>query len=420
MKPWNRVTPSPNFLLTLSFYMRTKTSTTQQCILYSTKSNTTTAFANNRESSSKQPVSVNAKRQDILRERWSRLPIPRENLQLRLATLDDRDQVLSIEPDIHYGLDYLPDYYEYIVSSQHRTGIVTVDKASNRVLSFGYAIVNHEGRNLSYGGGRTVKDFRAYSLAARSSQALFEMLKPRLHPVVMCCGVYSLPTYTRRYFDQLGGDLTTRVVLLNQQLGFECSADYLAALANRFATGPSSSLEEPHLVSNPVDFLCSESVCSSTENRLLKPQQYILVAKEPLTISRGNLLIWRKFLHQVMASYSEPGLVPTGEVTGVSIANWTSVPVGGLHLVLNIYCRTESDAVGHLAGQLRTAVSRLRLSDPQRHRLYISAFVPSHLLFNETLSGLRLHPLLRDLPHSYSPKLACDARIVAWSPGTFV
>uniref|UniRef100_A0A1I8IS79 Staygreen domain-containing protein n=1 Tax=Macrostomum lignano TaxID=282301 RepID=A0A1I8IS79_9PLAT len=391
MKPWNRVTPSPNFLLSLSFYIRTKTSTTQQCILYSTNSNTTTAFVNNSESSSKQPVSVNAKRQDILRDRWSRLPIPRENLQLRLATLDDRDQVLSIEPDIHYGLDYLPDYYEYIVSSQHRSGIVTVDKASNRVLSFGYAIVNHEGRNLSYAGGRTVKDFRAYSLAARS--------------------VISI---------SWGGDLTTRVVLHNQQLGFECSADYLAALANRFATGPSYSLEEPHLVSNPVDFLCSESVCSSTENRLFKPQQYILVAKEPLTFSRGNLLIWRKFLHQVMASYSEPGLVPTGEVTGVSIANWTSVPVGGLHLVLNIYCRTESDAVEHLAGQLRMAVSRLRLSDPQRHRLYISAFVPSHLLFNETLTGLRLHPLLRDLPHSYSPKLACDARIVAWSPGTFV
>uniref|UniRef100_A0A1I8F2W4 Uncharacterized protein n=1 Tax=Macrostomum lignano TaxID=282301 RepID=A0A1I8F2W4_9PLAT len=35
MKPWNRVTPSPNFLLSLSFYIRTKTSTTQQCILYS-------------------------------------------------------------------------------------------------------------------------------------------------------------------------------------------------------------------------------------------------------------------------------------------------------------------------------------------------------------------------------------------------
>uniref|UniRef100_A0A1I8FKB7 GDSL esterase/lipase n=1 Tax=Macrostomum lignano TaxID=282301 RepID=A0A1I8FKB7_9PLAT len=351
-------------------------------------------------------------------------------------------------------------------------------------FSFGYAIVNHEGRNLSYAGGRTVKDFRAYS----------------------------------RYFDfELGGDLTTRVVLRNQQLGFECSADYLAALANRFATGPSSSLEEPHLVSNPVDFftvgglhlvlniycrtesdavghLAGQLRTAVSRLRLSDPQRHRLyisafvpfapVFNETLGLrlhaadsgicrnsyspklacdaphiclrnrdeggrnlsfgggrtvagvrdfglmsyaTRALLEHLQPRLHSlagccaVMASYSEPGPGPTGEVTGVSIANWTSstgwrAPPGAEHLL--------PDRIGRSRNiwpvSYETAVSRLRLSDPQRHRLYISAFVPSHLLFNETLSGLRLHPLLRDLPHSYSPKLACDARIGAWSPGAYV
>uniref|UniRef100_A0A1I8IR97 Macro domain-containing protein n=1 Tax=Macrostomum lignano TaxID=282301 RepID=A0A1I8IR97_9PLAT len=250
-----------------------------------------------------------------LEEKFKKFPIPKENLQFRLATLADKAEVLKIEPDIHYGLDYMQDYYDEIIRHDDRYGIVAVDTVNNKILTFAYAIVNEGGRNLSFGGGRTVAGVRDFGLMSYATRALLEHLQPRLHSLAGCCGVYSLP---------------------------------------------------------------------------------------------------------VMASYSEPGPGPTGEVTGVSIANWTSVPVGGLHLVLNIYCRTESDAVEHLAGQLRTAVSRLRLSDPQRHRLYISAFVPSHLLFNETLSGLRLHPLLRDLPHSYSPKLACDARIGAWSPGAYV
>uniref|UniRef100_A0A1I8H932 INTEIN_C_TER domain-containing protein n=1 Tax=Macrostomum lignano TaxID=282301 RepID=A0A1I8H932_9PLAT len=329
-----------------------------------------------------------------LEEKFKKFPIPKENLQFRLATLADKAEVLKIEPDIHYGLDYMQDYYDEIIRHDDRYGIVAVDTVNNKILTFAYAIVNEGGRNLSFGGGRTVAGVRDFGLMSYATRALLEHLQPRLHSLAGCCGVYSLPVYNRKFFENRQHLL--KVVLHNQQLGFECTADYWENLATRFAASEPRQ-GEPVPVSDPVQFLSSESVCSSTENRLFKPDQHILIAKESL-----------------------PGLVPTGEVTGVSIANWTSVPVGGLHLVLNIYCRTESDAVGHLAGQLRTAVSRLRLSDPQRHRLYISAFVPSHLLFNETLSGLRLHPLLRDLPHSYSPKLACDARIGAWSPGAYV
>uniref|UniRef100_A0A1I8IGQ5 INTEIN_C_TER domain-containing protein n=1 Tax=Macrostomum lignano TaxID=282301 RepID=A0A1I8IGQ5_9PLAT len=313
-----------------------------------------------------------------LEEKFKKFPIPKENLQFRLATLADKAEVLKIEPDIHYGLDYMQDYYDEIIRHDDRYGIVAVDTVNNKILTFAYAIVNEGGRNLSFGGGRTVAGVRDFGLMSYATRALLEHLQPRLHSLAGCCGVYSLPVYNRNFFENRQHLL--KVVLHNQQLGFECTADYWENLATRFAASEPRQ-GEPVPVSDPVQFLSSESV---------------------------------------MASYSEPGPGPTGEVTGVSIANWTSVPVGGLHLVLNIYCRTESDAVEHLAGQLRTAVSRLRLSDPQRHRLYISAFVPSHLLFNETLSGLRLHPLLRDLPHSYSPKLACDARIGAWSPGAYV
>ncbi|PAA49235.1 hypothetical protein BOX15_Mlig026550g3, partial [Macrostomum lignano] len=352
-----------------------------------------------------------------LEEKFKKFPIPKENLQFRLATLADKAEVLKIEPDIHYGLDYMQDYYDEIIRHDDRYGIVAVDTVNNKILTFAYAIVNEGGRNLSFGGGRTVAGVRDFGLMSYATRALLEHLQPRLHSLAGCCGVYSLPVYNRKFFENRQHLL--KVVLHNQQLGFECTADYWENLATRFAASePRQGELVP--VSDPVQFLSSEYVCSSTENRLFKPDQHILIAKESLVLSKGNLKIWNNYLHQVMASYSEPGPGPTGEVTGVSIANWTSVPVGGLHLVLNIYCRTESDAVEHLAGQLRTAVSRLRLSDPQRHRLYISAFVPSHLLFNETLSGLRLHPLLRDLPHSYSPKLACDARIGAWSPGAYV
>ena len=74
-----------------------------------------------------------------------------EDISVREARLEDKDEVLAIHDNVYEGFDYLPLYYDHFVTANEITPFVLLHK--NKIVSFnlGATAIYIHGRGMING-----------------------------------------------------------------------------------------------------------------------------------------------------------------------------------------------------------------------------------------------------------------------------